>query len=92
MFLHHAGTIRKKAGSPKRDGIAEGEIEPIDWNGLYKAARSIGLSPSEFWEMTLPEFLWEVEMNTPDGNETGKFAGKLKAQDVDDLLEWMDEE
>jgi hypothetical protein len=42
--------------------------------------------------MTLPEFLLEVEMNTPDGNDTGKFAGKLKSSDIDELLEWMDEE
>jgi len=41
--------------------------------------------------MTLPEFLLEVEMKTPDGYETGKFAGKLTSSDIDDLLGFMDE-
>jgi hypothetical protein len=42
--------------------------------------------------MTLPEFLLEVNANAPDGNETGKFAGKLKSADIDELLEWMRED
>jgi hypothetical protein len=54
-------------------------------------ARAIELPPSEFWDMTLPEFLLEVEMKTPDGNETGKFAGRLTSSDIDDLLGFMDE-
>jgi hypothetical protein len=90
--VRHARGEGKKAVSPKRSGVAEGEIEPIDWDGFYRAARTIGLSPSEFWDMTLPEFLLEVNANAPDGNETGKFAGKLKSADIDELLEWMRED
>jgi hypothetical protein len=89
--VRDAGGEGKKGASPKRGGLAEGEIEPIDWDAFYRAARSLGIQPSEFWDMTLPEFLWEMEMNSPDGNDTGKFAGKLKASDIDELRKWMDE-
>lgn len=89
--MHHAGAERKKAGRPQRGGVSGGEIEPLDWDALYKLARAIDLSPSEFWDMTLPEFLLEVDMKTPDGNETGKFAGRLTSSDIDDLLGFMDE-
>jgi hypothetical protein len=41
--------------------------------------------------MTLPEFLLEVDMNAPSGNETGKFAGRLTSSDIDDLIGFMDE-
>lgn len=32
----------------------------IDWDGMYVAARGWGIQPSEFWEMTIREWLLEA--------------------------------
>jgi hypothetical protein len=47
---------------------------------FYQAARSVGISPGEFWSMTLPELLLEF------GDKKG---GGLSGSQSDELLEWM---
>ncbi|MGB1388630.1 MAG: phage tail assembly chaperone [Paracoccaceae bacterium] len=47
------------------------------------AARTIGLSPTEFWDMTLPEFFAEIDANTAND-------GRMTADDFDELKEWME--
>ena len=55
---------------------------------MYLAARSFGIQPSEFWEMTLPEFLAEVEWRRP--SQPGDYAGTLTQADVVRLTELVD--
>jgi hypothetical protein len=54
---------------------------------MYLHARSWGIQPSEFWNMTIPEWWAEYDLNTKAA-PSDKFAGKLTQGDVDDLLEW----
>jgi hypothetical protein len=54
---------------------------------MYLHARSWGIQPSEFWNMTIPEWWAEYDLNTKAA-PGDKFAGKLTQGDVDDLLEW----
>jgi hypothetical protein len=84
--VRHARGQGKKARGPKR-GVDAGDIEPIDWDGFYLAARALGISPTDFWDMTLPEFLCEIEGKAPRGG--GDYAGKLTQADVEELAEWM---
>ena len=51
------------------------------------AVRHLGIQPSEFWDMTLSEFLVLVSDAAED--VPGQFAGKLRQSDVDELTEWM---
>jgi hypothetical protein len=60
-------------------------LPPLDWDGFYRAARAMGLSPNEFWDMTLPEFLEEIDIQT-GGNSASKFS----ETEWDDLKDWMD--
>lgn len=53
---------------------------------MYLWARTWGIQPSEFWDMTIGEWWAEYELHSPNGDE--KFAGKLTRQDVDELLTW----
>lgn len=47
------------------------------------------LPPSEFWGMTMKEFLSEVQARAPDkGNENEYFAGGLTLGQLEELEEW----
>ncbi|MCJ8334566.1 MAG: hypothetical protein MJH10_10035 [Epibacterium sp.] len=65
--------------------ISPGEWSKTDWGGMYLAARSWGISPPDFWDLTLEEWFLEAEMRRPE--MPGDFAGKLTQADVDDLWE-----
>lgn len=54
---------------------------------MYLWARSWGIQPSEFWNMTVSEWWAEYDQHI-EASATGKFAGKLTQGDVQDLLEW----
>jgi hypothetical protein len=58
----------------------------FDWTAFYLAGRKLGLQPSEFWDMTLPEFFAEMDALEPQG---GKGLTQTEAQE---LLEWMKDE
>lgn len=51
---------------------------------MYKLARSWEIQPNEFWDMTLPEFLCEMDMRQDMARGPG-----LSAEDAEDLREWM---
>jgi len=85
--LRDAGTKAKKAGSAS-GSLTGGAIPSLDWDGFYRAARAIGLSPSEFWEMTLPEFLEEIAIC--EERAAGQ-SGRMTAADFDDLRDWMED-
>jgi hypothetical protein len=51
-------------------------------------ARSWGIQPGEFWDMTLSEWFCEYRHNKPKGQEG--YAGRLTQSDVDDLMEWIE--
>ena len=55
---------------------------------MYLFARSWGIQPSEFWEMTLSEWWAEYDHHAPQTDQ--KFAGKLTQGAVDDILDWLD--
>ena len=76
----HARGKGKKAGSP---GGVKGDIDPIDWECFYLAGRKLGLQPSEFWDMTLPEFFAELEAAQPQTAKRG-----LSEREAAELLEW----
>lgn len=54
---------------------------------MYLWARQWGIQPSEFWEMTIPEWWLEYELNVKKDGE--KFAGKLTRADVEELKELL---
>lgn len=54
---------------------------------MYLWARQWGIQPSEFWEMTIPEWWLEYELNVQKDDE--KFAGKLTRADVEELKELL---
>ena len=54
---------------------------------MYLWARQWGIQPSEFWEMTIPEWWLEYELNVQKDGE--KFAGKLTRADVEELNELL---
>lgn len=60
----------------------------MSWDTLYLIARSWGLTPSEFWDMTLPEWYLEYWDRSPrvQGQD---YAGNLTRGDLDDIKEWM---
>ena len=58
----------------------------IDWTLLYLHANSWGIAPSEFWQMTMPEWFALHEFNRQ--HQPGDYAGKLTKADVDDLWEF----
>lgn len=47
-----------------------------------------GIAPSEFWAMTICEFLVLFEAKRPD--QEGDYAGRLTRGDLDELREWME--
>jgi len=53
---------------------------------MFLAARSWGLSPSEFWSMTIPEYYAELEWRAPAEK---KHAGKLTDEDVEELKAYL---
>ena len=55
---------------------------------MYLWAREWGIQPSEFWDMTLPEWFLEYELKGPK-DPKGTYAGKLTRQDVEELREFM---
>jgi len=48
-------------------------------------ARSFEIQPTEFWDMTLPEFLAEMDMKQP--RSKGDYAGNLTRDTLDYLAE-----
>ena len=54
---------------------------------MYLLAREWGIQPSEFWEMTLPEWFVEYEFRTA---ERPKLAGNLTPDAVDELQKMRD--
>lgn len=55
---------------------------------MYLWAREWGIQPSEFWDMTLPEWFLEYELRAP--KEKGEtYAGKLTRADVEELKEFI---
>lgn len=59
------------------------ELSEIDWDDLYLSARSWGVQPSEFWEMSFPEWFCEAEARRD--RQRGDYAGTLTRSDVDEL-------
>jgi hypothetical protein len=55
----------------------------FDWTAFYLAGRKLGLQPSEFWDMTLPEFF--AEMDAIEDAPVG-----LPKSDVDHFKAWME--
>jgi hypothetical protein len=55
---------------------------------MYLHARSWGVQPSEFWNMTLSE--WWAEYDHHDTTSPGKFAGNLTQEDVNDITAFLD--
>lgn len=56
---------------------------------MYLWARHWGIQPSEFWEMTISEWWCEYEAKAAD--QSGRFAGNLTQNDVDELNDWLAE-
>lgn len=54
---------------------------------MYLLAREWGIQPSEYWEMTLPEWHAEYELRA---QEKPRLAGNLTPQVVDELMELKD--
>lgn len=50
----------------------------------------MGLSPSEFWAMTVAEFFLEMEHHRPRGS--GDFAGRLTLGQVEEISAWMEQD
>ena len=44
---------------------------------MYLAARAWGIQPSEFWEMTMGEFMLEAGMHIEQADRAPKVPGKL---------------
>lgn len=55
---------------------------------MFQHAVQWGISPSEFWEMTIPEWFLLYEMNRPR-DKTRDYAGNLVQSDVDELAEFL---
>lgn len=53
---------------------------------MFLRARQWGLPPSEFWAMTLTE--WVAEADLHDAVKQ-KASGKLTEQERDELIEWV---
>jgi hypothetical protein len=56
---------------------------------MYLWARSWGIQPSEFWNMTINEWWAEYDHHAA-ATASGKFAGKLTQGAIDELKDWMD--
>lgn len=54
---------------------------------MYLAARSWGVQPGEYWDMTLGEFMAELEQRRPR-DPANDYAGSLTRADVEDLMSW----
>ena len=55
---------------------------------MYLYSRQWGLSPTEFWDMTLPEWFIEYWDRTP--RVRGRdYAGTLTNGDIEDIREFM---
>lgn len=59
----------------------------FDWTALYLAGRQLGVSPSEFWDMTLPELFAEIGAQEPKGKGPG-----LSNEDRDKFSRWLNGE
>ena len=84
--MRYAGAERKKARCAS-GSLTGGDIPAFDWDGFYRAARTIGLSPTEFWEMTMPEFLEEIAICE---DRTRAESKVMSSDDYDDLRDWME--
>lgn len=58
---------------------------------MYLAARSWGIQPSEFWDMTPAAFWLEYETRRPRDTDND-YAGSLTQADVDELRAWAEED
>jgi hypothetical protein len=74
--LPDAGHKGKKAASP-----GDGSLDDVrfDWTAFYLAARKMGIAPSEFWDMTMPEFFAEIEGAAPKSTLTDDDRSKYTA-------------
>jgi hypothetical protein len=59
----------------------------FDWDTFYLAARRMGIQPSEFWDMTLPEFFAEVY-----GADTQGRQSSLTQDDRERFTGWLNGE
>lgn len=88
------GEMSRRGSGPKKSRTASGggsdlaSIKPLDYEGLYLSARSWGVQPSEFWDMTFHEWIVEFEMRMPEID--GGYAGSLTMGAVADLKEWLE--
>lgn len=57
---------------------------------MYLTARGWGMSPDQFWSMTLVEFLTEAMHRNYHRNDPA-LAGSLSRADLDDLQELLNE-
>lgn len=56
---------------------------------MYLAARAWGIQPSEFWEMTMGEWMLEAGMHMEQAEAAPKVPGKLSASEVDRLAKLL---
>lgn len=57
---------------------------------MYLWAREWGIQPSEFWQMTIPEWWLEYELRAP-AEQGERFAGGLTRAEVDELRELIED-
>ena len=55
---------------------------------MYLWAREWGIQPSEFWQMTIPEWWIEYELRAPAPKDE-RFAGTLTRVEVEELKDFM---
>ena len=55
---------------------------------MFQHAHTWGISPSEFWDMTLPEWFVLHELHRPR-DKARDYAGNLVQADVDELAEFL---
>ena len=57
----------------------------IDWDGLFIAAHSIGIQPSDFWEMTHGEAMLLINHPTKAASEKGP---RFTDDEIKDMLDF----
>lgn len=66
-----------------RDGLPS----KMNWAAMYNAALNWDIQPSEFWAMSLCE--WMSIYDTRERNSPGRYAGNLTAAQLDDIEELL---
>lgn len=57
---------------------------------MYLWAREWGIQPSEFWQMTIPEWWIEYELRAP-AEKSERYAGTLTRAEVEELKELVED-